>query len=1103
METEVIQPADPYQMSESANSLSANLRLPCKESSKATVHLGGIAGSPSGEFQIEGLSPRKMAKVREGHKVSHEDNQLEYQGFGFKEKRRVVKDFLRSEKPDVVMFQETKKEECDRRFVGSVWTARNKDWAALPACGASGGILIIWDTKKLSREEVMLGSFSVSIKFTLNGCESLWLSAVYGPNNSALRKDLWVELSDIAGLASPRWCVGGDFNVIRRSSEKLGGSRLTPSMKDFDDFISDCELIDLPLRSASFTWSNMQVNPVCKRLDRFLYSNEWEQTFPQSIQGVLPRWTSDHWPIVLETNPFKWVQRRSGLKICGCNILVLRRILEDGGGSFKEMGGKGTKSIKEEILRYFEKLYTSPSGESWRVEGLDWSPISGESAVRLESPFTEEEICKAIFQMDRDKAPGPDGFTIAVFQDCWEVIKEDLVKVFTEFHRSGIINQSTNASFIVLLPKKSMSRRISDFRPISLITSLYKIIAKVLAGRIREVLHETIHSTQGAFVQGRQILDAVLIANEIVDEKRRSGEEGVVFKLTLKRLLVNGNAKGWVKASRGLRQGDPLSPFLFTIVADVLSRMLLKAEERNVLEGFKEDMMTLKNVLLVFGHISGLKVNLDKSNIYGINLEQNHLSRLAEMLDCKASGWPILYLGLPLGGNPKTSGFWDPVIERISRRLDGWQKAYLSFGGRITLIQSCLTHMPCYFLSLFKIPASVAAKIERMQRDFLWSGVGEGKRDHLVNWDVVCKPKSRGGLGFGKISIRNVALLGKWLWRYPREGSALWHQVILSIYGSHSNGWDVNNTVRWSHRCPWKAIALVYQEFSKFTRFVVGNGDRIRFWDDLWWGEQPLGVQYPRLLRVVTDKNAPISSILGSTRPFSWNFTFRRNLSDSEIEDLEGLMQSFDRLHISSSVPDKRSWSLSSSGLFTVKSFFLALSQYSVSPPIFPTKFVWNAQVPFKVKSFVWLVAHKKVNTNDLLQLRRPYKALSPDICKLCMKHGETVDHLFLHCSLTIGLWHRLFQSAKMDWVSPRSISDMLASNFNGFGFSKRGIVLWQNACIALMWVVWRERNARIFEDKARNSEYLWDSIVFLPLFGLFVLRFLRGFLLICYNLIG
>ena len=114
-----------------------------------------------------------------------------------------------------------------------------------------------------------------------------------------------------------------------------------------------------------------------------------------------------------------------------------------------------------------------------------------------------------------------------------------------------------------------------------------------------------------------------------------------------------------------------------------------------------------------------------------------------------------------MGENPTACEFWDPVIDRISRRLDRWQKTYLSFGGRITLIHSCLSHIPSYVLSLFKILASVATKVERMQRDFLWSGVGEGKIDHLVSWDAVCKPMVKRGLGIGKIPLGNRALLGK------------------------------------------------------------------------------------------------------------------------------------------------------------------------------------------------------------------------------------------------------------------------------------------------------------------------------------------------------
>ena len=109
-----------------------------------------------------------------------------------------------------------------------------------------------------------------------------------------------------------------------------------------------------------------------------------------------------------------------------------------------------------------------------------------------------------------------------------------------------------------------------------------------------------------------------------------------------------------------------------------------------------------------------------------------------------------------------------------------------------------------------------------------------------------------------------------------------------------------------------------------------------------------MGVQYPRLLRVVTDKNTPISSILGSACPFSWNFNFRRNLSNSEIEDLEGLMRSLDHLHLSPSVPDMRSWFLSPSELFTVKSFFLALSQFYRFAFSFPYQVSLEFSSPFQ-----------------------------------------------------------------------------------------------------------------------------------------------------------
>ena len=135
-----------------------------------------------------------------------------------------------------------------------------------------------------------------------------------------------------------------------------------------------------------------------------------------------------------------------------------------------------------------------------------------------------------------------------------------------------------------------------------------------------------------------------------------------------------------------------------------------------------------------------------------------------------------------------------------------------------------------------------------------------------------------------------------------------------------------------------------------------------------------------------------------------------------EIDLLQRLMSSLHSVLLSPSSSDSRAWSLSSSGSFSVKSFFYALSKDSNPLMFLPAKFLWSSKVPSKVKALAWLVAHGKVNTNDKLQLRRPYKALCPHWCILCKGNGESIDHLFLHCPVTIGLWHRLFNLVGLVW---------------------------------------------------------------------------------------
>ena len=143
--------------------------------------------------------------------------------------------------------------------------------------------------------------------------------------------------------------------------------------------------------------------------------------------------------------------------------------------------------------------------------------------------------------MEGDKAPGPNGFTMAFIHKCWRVVEADVMAVFKHFHKYSVFEKSLNASFLTLIPKISSAVNIKDFRPISLVGSIYKLLSKVLANRLRVVLDSLISETQNSFVGGRQILDSVLIANECLDSRLKCHSPGVVCKLDIEKALDHVN----------------------------------------------------------------------------------------------------------------------------------------------------------------------------------------------------------------------------------------------------------------------------------------------------------------------------------------------------------------------------------------------------------------------------------------------------------------------------------------------------------------------------------------------------------------------------------
>ncbi|MDV3153228.1 MAG: reverse transcriptase domain-containing protein, partial [Candidatus Phytoplasma australasiaticum] len=555
-------------------------------------------------------------------------------------------------------------------------------------------------------------------------------------------------------------------------------------------------------------------------------------------------------------------------------------------------------------------------------------------------------------------------------------------------------------------------------------------------------------------------------------------------------VLVNGSPTFEFSCEKGIWQGDPISPFLFIIMMEAFSCLMSKASQLGMFDGvvlpnggpvlshllYADDAMlmgewsdfnfdNMRRILRIFYLCSGLKINLHKSVLYGIGVDNDEVRIQAESLRCKPGPLPFSYLGIKVGANMNRVANWEPVINTCRKRLSKWKASSLSIGGRVTLIKSVLTSLPTYYFSLFKVPKKVGKELEGLMRRFLWGGSEDVRKLPWVAWDNITKPIQEGGLGIAKLEISNKALLVKWIWRYLNEHNQLWRKVITSIHGSNKGwGWaPVNNGITsvWKNSVTMcNRLMVEGKDFGNVIRGNIGDGKTIRFWLDTWLGDEAFKVKFPTLFALESDKKVIVADrflIIGSARVIKWKW--RRVLSSpDELREREELEVWLNGVNMNG-CEDSWSWHFGSKRDFSVAEVKRWL--YGSSGERFG--FIWSKWVPLKCNIFMWRLVLDRLPTK--MALVRRHIQVNNATCSWCDFDDETSEHLFTGCGISGGVWNGISRWCRVPEIYVFHVSDLvnLHETSGTTGIKKE---VFKGVIIIACWMLWRARNGKIFDNK-------------------------------------
>nr|XP_025611899.1 uncharacterized protein LOC112705278 [Arachis hypogaea] len=714
---------------------------------------------------------------------------------------RTLKELKRLYKPDVIILLEPR---CSGTNAEEVIQSIGSQFSCVEeAVGFSGGVWVLWDDASLMISIIKKQAQFIHMRVKITNNPSWYITAVYASPQERLRRQLWEDIRDIA-------------------TERKGGSiGNMNACRKFQRWMCDCNLIDLGYVGSKFTWKGAEregMERILKRLDRAVANKEWKMMFPDARVETLPRCSSDLYPLLIKTiparmdigeKPFRYeimwethseykevindtwklgeglpqklnlltnglktwnkevfrdvfrrkeraLRRLNGIQKSpdyGSNQFLYRlekELTEELEGILKQEellwlqksrqlwiteGDRNTRfyhtktlirrrknrivklrnsdgewcedieCLKGLAIKHFDDLYTEDQQQSFQLNTvLTYPPMESEHLAIMEAKLKHDEIKEALFGIGSLKAPGEDGYPTHFFKENWSLVQE----AFCSYIRYLWLNPEAIAEDFI-------RRSLEEFG---------------IPHHLRRIVMSCV--------------------------------ESVSYKL-----LWNGCKLEKFLPTRGIRQGDPISPYLFVIAMDKLSQLI----EEKVNEGrwkpmtarrqgpaishllFADDLLlfveastnqmnVVKGVLEEFKLASGFQVNISKTSIF---FSKNVTGQTKEEIknqsgfieaDCLGR-----YLGAMLTNARKGKEKFKNLIDKVAGKLKGWKSSCLSFAGRVTLAKSVISPSMNFDMMHMKIPKGICYEIEKMQRKFVWRGDMENRKFHAVNWNTLCQPK--------------------------------------------------------------------------------------------------------------------------------------------------------------------------------------------------------------------------------------------------------------------------------------------------------------------------------------------------------------------------